>query len=204
MMGLYSLKPWFATKLTMVRRVLIEHDVSPNTISVFGIVFAAVAGVSLALLPAPIAALPVLVFLVLRLAAANLDGSVARETGKQTRWGSVLNEVGDRAADLLLLAGLLPHLPLALALGLLLAASGPSWISLAGAAAGLPRLNGGPMGKTDRCLLLVLAAATGWYLVVAVAVIVGSVCTVALRLTQIASDRGITISPPEFAGADRV
>jgi CDP-diacylglycerol---glycerol-3-phosphate 3-phosphatidyltransferase len=183
--GLYALKAWFAARLTLIRAVLVRHRVNPNTISVAGILFAACAGASLALLPAPVAAVPVTLFLVARLAAANLDGSVARESGRQTRWGGVLNEIGDRLADLLVLAGLLAHVSLPLALGVLLASSVPSWVSLAGAAAGLRRINGGPVGKTERCLLMVLAAATGWYTVFAVIVLAGSALTGLVRLVRL-------------------
>lgn len=187
--GLYALKAWFAARLRLVREALVRREVSPNTISVAGILFAACAGVSLALLDAPAAVVPVALFLVARLAAANLDGSVARETGRQTRWGGVLNEVGDRVADLLVLAGLLAHVPLPLALGVLLASSVPSWVSLAGAAAGLHRINGGPVGKTERCLLVVLAAATGWYTVFAVIVLAGSALTGLVRLVRLSRHR---------------
>lgn len=189
--GLYSLKAWFAARLTFVRVVLVRRGVSPNTISLAGILFAAGAGLSLALLPAPVAALPVTLLLVARLAAANLDGSVARESGRQTRWGAVLNEFGDRAADLLVLAGLLAHVSLPLALGVLLAASMPSWVSLAGAAAGTRRINGGPVGKTERCLLVALAAATGWYTAFAVVVLAGSVLTGLLRMVRLAREHEI-------------
>lgn len=187
--GLYALKGWFAARLRLVREVLVRRRVSPNTISVAGIVFAACAGASLTWMSAPMAAIPVTLFLVLRLAAANLDGSVARETGRQTRWGGVLNEVGDRVADLVVLAGLLVHVSLPLALGVLLASSVPSWVSLAGAAVGLRRINGGPVGKTERCLLMALAAATGWYTVFAVIVLAGSALTGLVRLKRLAGQR---------------
>lgn len=187
--GLYSLKGWFAARLRVIRELLVRKGVSPNAISVAGIVFAAGAGASLALVPAPVAAIPVTLFLVLRLAAANLDGSVARETGRQTRWGGVLNEVGDRVADLLVLAGLLTQVSLPLALGVLLASSVPSWVSLAGAAAGLRRINGGPVGKTERCLLVALTAVTGWYTVFAVIVLAGSAITGLVRLVRLSGHR---------------
>ena len=74
----------------------------------------------------------------------------------------MLNELGDRAADLLVLAGFLTLAPLWLVAAAGLAATLPSWVSLAGAAAGAPRRNGGPVGKTERCLLVVVAAASGW------------------------------------------
>ena len=35
----------------------------------------------------------------------------------------------------------------------------PTFVSLAGAGAGAPRLNGGPWGKTERCAVVVVATA---------------------------------------------
>ena len=80
---------------------------------------------------------------------------------RATPFGSVLNEVGDRAAELAALAGCLAFAPAALVLAAALAATLPSWVALAGAAAGLERIQGGPVGKTERCLLLALLAAVG-------------------------------------------
>lgn len=185
MLGLYALKPWFAGQLSAARRHCVLRGISPNSLSVAGVLSAGAAAVSLAVLPAPFAALPVAVFLTARLAFANLDGTVARESGKETPLGSVLNEAGDRGADLVVLLGLLPHVPLPLVLAALLASSLPSWMSLAGAAAGVGRINGGPVGKTERCLIAVVAAASGWYVEAAVAVAAGSLLTCALRAIQI-------------------
>ena len=74
-----------------------------------------------------------------RLACANLDGTLARESGRTTRFGSVLNEVGDRVAELAALAGTLVFAPVPVVVAAMLAAPAPSWVALAGAAAGEPR-----------------------------------------------------------------
>ncbi|WP_167502290.1 CDP-alcohol phosphatidyltransferase family protein [Streptomyces malaysiensis] len=185
MNGLYALKPWFARRLTLLRRKLIRSGVSPNVVTFAGMLCAGAAAASFALLPAPWAVVPVVVFLTARLACANLDGSIARETGKQTRLGSLLNEIGDRVADLLVILGFLPHISPSLVLGALLASSAPSWISIAGAAAGVRRINGGPMGKTERCLVVAVAAASGWYVPAAVVIVVGSALTAGVRLFQV-------------------
>lgn len=128
------------------------------------------------------AALPVAVLLAARLAFANLDGALARDTGRTTRRGAVLNELGDRVADLVVLVGFLTLAPLWLVALTGLAATLPSWVSLAGAAAGAPRRNGGPVGKTERCLLVVVAAASGWAVPVLTVIAVGSLLTAGLRL----------------------
>ncbi|MFJ1625045.1 CDP-alcohol phosphatidyltransferase family protein [Streptomyces sp. NPDC088190] len=183
MNGLYALKPWYADRLSGVRASLVRHEVSPDTLTAAGVVAAAGAAAALAWLPAgPTAALPVALLLAARLAFANLDGALARDTGRTTRRGAVLNEFGDRVADLVVLAGFLALAPLWLVAVAGLAATLPSWVSLAGAAAGAPRRNGGPVGKTERCLLVVVAAASGWAVPVLTVIAAGSLLTAALRL----------------------
>jgi CDP-diacylglycerol--glycerol-3-phosphate 3-phosphatidyltransferase len=182
--GLYALKPWYADRLAGVRRGLAERGVTPGAVTAAGVGFGALAGLALATVRNPaIAAVLVAALLALRLAAANLDGSLARETGTSTRWGAVVNELGDRAAELAALAGCFALAPPWVVLLAMLAASAPSWVALAGAATGANRINGGPVGKTERCLLLVVLAAAPGYAGVLLAVLgVGSALTAVVRL----------------------
>lgn len=182
--GLYALKPWYADALTGVRGRLLGAGVSPNAVSLVGVGFGALAGVALATVSSPaLAAVLVGALLAARLAAANLDGALARESGRSTRWGAVCNELGDRAAELAVLAGCFALAPGWLVVTAMLAASAPSWVALAGVAAGATRINGGPVGKTERCLLLVVLAALPAHAGVVLAVIAaGSALTAALRL----------------------
>ncbi|MEU8888809.1 CDP-alcohol phosphatidyltransferase family protein [Streptomyces sp. NPDC048442] len=184
--GLYALKPWYAARLSGVRASLVRRRVSPDTLTAAGVVCAAGAAAAVAWVPAPYAALPVAVLLAARLAFANLDGALARDTGRTTRRGALLNELGDRAADLIVVAGFLTLAPLWLVATAGLAATLPSWISLAGAAAGAERLNGGPVGKTERCLLVVVAAAVpGWAVPVLAVLAAGSALTAAVRCARL-------------------
>ncbi len=161
--GLYSFKSWYADLLAPVRRLLVDTGVSPAAITMAGIVFGGGAGAALALVrPGLVAGTVVAVLLAARLGCANLDGGVARDGDRATPFGSVLNEAGDRVAELLALAGCLAFAPAALVLAAALAATLPSWVALAGAAAGLPRVQGGPVGKTERCLVLALMAFAGF------------------------------------------
>ncbi|GAA2567787.1 MULTISPECIES: CDP-alcohol phosphatidyltransferase family protein [Streptomyces] len=185
MNGLYAFKPWYTEQLSGVRAALVRREVSPDTLTAAGVVCAAGAAGALATLPAPWACLPVALLLAARLAFANLDGALARDTGRTTRRGSVLNELGDRCADLVVLAGFLALAPLWLVALTGLAATLPSWVSLAGSAAGAERLNGGPVGKTERCLLTVVAAATGWAVPVLAVIAAGSALTAVLRLGRL-------------------
>ena len=59
---------------------------------------------------------------------------------------------------------------------------------IAAAGAGAARLNGGPFGKTERCLAAVVAAALPQYLaMIAWAIIVGSAVTACVRLARTAA-----------------
>ena len=185
--GLYSFKAWYARRLAPVRRRLVAANVPPSLITMTGICFGAAAGAVLALMrPGPAAGAAVAALLAARLACANLDGGVARDGDRATPFGAVLNELGDRAAELAVLAGCLALAPAALVLAAALAATLPSWVALAGAAAGLGRIQGGPVGKTERCLLLALIAGIGWPVVLLWLLAAGSALTAAVRLARLA------------------
>jgi CDP-diacylglycerol--glycerol-3-phosphate 3-phosphatidyltransferase len=192
MNGLYALKPWFTGLLTPILNAAVARNVSPDVFTAAGVVAAGAAGVAIAFGIWPLAAL----FLLLRLAGANLDGAVARARGVSRPWGFVLNEIGDRTSDLLTFAGLAvfaarqagpgfhwlswPVLQVLLAA---LAATLPTFASLAAAAAGATRRNGGPLGKTERCLFVLLATIFPVLLPVVLTQLVnGSLITTVLRL----------------------
>src|SRR5215469_5678654 len=184
--GLYICKSWYADRLALVRQGLVAANVPPTVITTAGIFFGAGAGVALALLrPGPVAGLAVATLLAARLACANLDGGVARDGDRATPFGSVLNELGDRAAELAALGGCLAFAPAALVLAAALAATLPSWVALAGAAAGLRRLQGGPVGKTERCMLFALLAGLGHPGMFLTVLAAGSALTAAVRLARL-------------------
>jgi CDP-diacylglycerol--glycerol-3-phosphate 3-phosphatidyltransferase len=192
MIGLYALKPWYTRRLTPILNAAVAHNVSPDAFTAAGVVAAGAAGAFVALGWWPLAAL----FLALRLAGANLDGAVARARGASRPWGFVVNEIGDRTADLLTFAGLAvfaarrggPGLhwlswPVLQVLVAALAAALPTFASLAAAAAGATRRNGGPLGKTERCLFVVIATAIPFVMPVILTQLVnGSILTTVLRL----------------------
>ena len=192
MNGLYKLKPWYTKRLTPIVNTAVKHQVSPDVFTAAGVLSAGAAGAAIALGWWPLAAL----FLAMRLAGANLDGAVARARGVSRPWGFVVNEIGDRASDLLAFAGLAvwaarqhgPGLhwlswPVLQVLLAALAATLPTFASLAAAAAGAQRRNGGPLGKTERCLFMVLAAAFPVIMpVILMQLVNGSLITTVLRL----------------------
>ena len=121
---------------------------------------------------------------------------MARARGVSRPFGFVLNEIGDRLSDLFIMAGLVglalrtgsSTTTVYLTLIALAAATLPTFISLAAAGAGAARLNGGPFGKTERCLAAVVAAALPQYLaIIAWVIIIGSAVTACVRLARTAT-----------------
>ena len=182
MRGLYAAKPWFTRQLERFVTVAVNRGWSPDAFTAVGVAFAVVAAGGLLVGWWPL----VLIGLVGRLAGANLDGAVARARGVSRPFGFVLNEIGDRASDLLPLAALsilawqtgsVPALVAALVA--MTAASWPTFISLSAAAAGAPRINGGPFGKTERTLTVFLMSVAFIWFPVDAGIIVGSAVIIA-------------------------
>ena len=159
MASLYSLKNWFTRVLAPVLNFSIRLGLSPDAFTVVGIAGAAVAAFGVLNYSALIVTLGCIV----RLAGANLDGALARARGKASDHGFLKNEIGDRLADFTML-GSFALLPIVsseptlfqLTVFAILVSALPTMISLLGYAKGAPRLNGGPVGKTERCLIVVL------------------------------------------------
>jgi CDP-diacylglycerol--glycerol-3-phosphate 3-phosphatidyltransferase len=161
MPGAYQLKPWFQGVLGGVARTLIRRRVHPDVLTGAALGLAMVGGA--ALITSRWAA-PLLLLvppLVLARTALNaLDGMVARGSGLDRPWGTVLNELGDRLADIALFAGLAlaPGAESRLGAATLVLLLLSSYAGTVAQAAGGQRQYGGIMGKADRMLVLGLAA----------------------------------------------
>ena len=191
MRSLYALKYWYTRRLGFLIQGSVRRGISPDVWTAAGVLAAAAGCGAIIMGWWPLA----LVLLAARLGGANLDGAVARARGVSRPFGFVLNELGDRLSDLLIMAGLVglalrtaaPTSTLVLTLVALAAASLPTFISLSAAGAGAARLNGGPFGKTERCLAAVVATALPQHLApIAWVIVVGSVLTAMARLLRTA------------------
>ena len=160
MKSLYSLKPWFSRLLKPVLKASIRAKISPDVYTLLNVVFGALAGLAATWLNGWL----VLLFVLLRLACANLDGALARalqalNDSPPKKSGFTKNEIGDRLADFGMLFGLFylagQKYSLTALLAILVAAV-PTVISLIGVSKGLARINSGPFGKTERCFATVL------------------------------------------------
>ncbi len=134
-------------------------NVSPNTLSWGGAVFAAFAGVAF-LFPGgwPLVLGALFVFLNALLDA--LDGKVAKITGKASRRGDFLDHVLDRYADVLMLGGiaLSPYCPVWLGLLAIVGVLLTSYMGTQAQAVGAGRDYGGALGRADRLVILIVAA----------------------------------------------
>ena len=192
MVSLYSLKYWYTRRLGVIIQASVRRGISPDLWTAVGVIAAALGCGALVMGWWPLA----FILLAARLGGANLDGAVARARDVSRPFGFVLNEIGDRVSDLFIMAGLVglalrtgsSTTTVYLTLIALATATLPTFISLAAAGAGAARLNGGPFGKTERCLAAVVAAALPQYLsIIAWVIIVGSAVTACVRLARTAA-----------------
>lgn len=181
MLTVYQLKPAFQQSLRPGVTRLAAAGVTANQVTLAALALSVLAGIAIALWPTarwPLLALPVV--LLLRMALNAIDGMLAREHGMQSRLGAVLNELGDVLSDtaLYLPLALLPGVPAALVVGLVLGAVLTELAGIMAVQIGASRRYDGPMGKSDRALwlgalalLLGLGAPVGWWLTIAFIII---------------------------------
>jgi phosphatidylglycerophosphate synthase len=191
---------------------LARRRVPPNSISLAGMVFAALAGVCLAVsgLDDAVPRAPLLVgagaLIQLRLACNLLDGMVAIEGGLKTKSGELYNDAPDRLADTLVLVGAGYGIAWGTwgpTLGWLAAvlAVMPAYVRVLGVSVGTPAYFLGPMAKQHRMATLTAACVLGTleslvvqpYVgamvgVALVAIVAGSMLTVGRRLRCVAAD----------------
>ncbi|HEX2253489.1 MAG TPA: CDP-alcohol phosphatidyltransferase family protein [Thermoanaerobaculia bacterium] len=182
MPSIYDLKPAFQALLRPLTAGFARAGVSANQVTVAAVVLSAAAGAAVALAPAarwPLLLLPAV--LLVRMGLNAVDGMLAREHGLKSRLGAVLNELGDVVADaaLYLPLALVPGVPAALVVAVVVAAT---WSEMTGVVVhtlGASRRYDGPMGKSDRAfvfgalgLALGLGAPAGAWLAATLALVV--------------------------------
>lgn len=155
-MSLRALRPVAQRALRPVVRLLATAGVTPNALSLTSTALALVGGASLAggLRPAAAVAL-----LGARLVLDVLDGELARATGRTSRAGAFLNDVGDGLDDVLLYGGLALGMGSAAMFAFAALGAATELVAVAGLAHGAPRSQAGPLGKVDRMLVVGLIAA---------------------------------------------
>ena len=158
---LYRAKPAITRALDPVLAALERARVSPDVLTLAAIPIGALAGAAILVSPSvPLALLLVPLAVALRLTGNLLDGALARRTGRVHARGELYNEVGDRSADVLMLAPV-AFVPGAIAAavwaGVILAVLA-SFTAVATKAAGGPRTYRGILSKPGRMALLTVSA----------------------------------------------
>lgn len=147
-------------------KALAAIGLTPNAISVIGILFAGAGAYAFASAPygSPWLWLAGALGIQLRLAANMLDGLVAVEEGKASATGPLYNEAPDRAEDALLLiaAGYGAGIP-ELGYGATVLAFGTAYIRALGGALGFAQDFVGPMAKQHRMFVLTLASIVAFF-----------------------------------------
>jgi CDP-diacylglycerol--glycerol-3-phosphate 3-phosphatidyltransferase len=157
MISVYKIKPAFQKLLQPVLKALHSIGVTANQLTLAAIALSVGLGymflhyeeypVTLLLLPAG---------LLLRMALNALDGMMARQFNMQSRLGEILNELGDVLSDLAIIFPLvvIPGLNpiIVVAFGVLAVMN--EFAGLMGRALGGERRYEGPMGKSDRALII--------------------------------------------------
>jgi phosphatidylglycerophosphate synthase len=192
-------------------RWLQQAGVRPNQISVLGVAIAAFAAVCLVLAGRSEGGVRAVLLVVaavaipFRLLCNMLDGMLAVEGGLKTASGELYNELPDRLADLLLLAGAgyaIENVPWGAELGWAAAAAAllTAYVRTLGVAAGAAQHFDGPLAKPRRmhlliaaCLLSAVETVAGWpqgrVMVIALVIMIGGgVVTIVRRLQRIVAD----------------
>lgn len=160
-MTLYAVKPRFQQALRPALQFAVRRSLSANALTRAAVVVSAVGGAILAFSgKEPRLLLVAVPVVAVRLALNALDGMLARQTGTASPTGELLNELGDRLGDLLLLGGLVMagHADLRLGAAVLGVVALPAMVGVASRAAGGERRYDGPLSKPDRMVGLAAAA----------------------------------------------
>lgn len=194
----------------LLARQLARFGVRPNAVSIASVVFAGAAGFCLAISPAAGSDMRAALLLAaaalvqLRLLCNLLDGMLAVEEGLATRSGVLYNEIPDRIADVLVLAGAgyaAANAPWGAVLGWTAAALAlfTAYIRVFGGSLGLTQSFAGPMAKQHRMFTVtvaaIMSAAEAWLWLPMYAmrlglviVVLGSIVTAARRIHRIAKE----------------
>jgi putative enzyme len=197
MISVYKLKPKFQQLLHPLLVWLHQKKVTANEITIVAIVFSLGIGIlfwEASKVPLFFLALPV--GLLIRMILNALDGMMAREFGQTSRLGEILNELGDVVSDVFIFFPLLKYHPesLYLVVGFIVLSVLNEFAGIMGKVLGGERRYEGPMGKSDRALLVGiygLLTYFGVYIAAYSQVIFGIVIALLLLSTLIRLKKGL-------------
>ncbi|MEM9014259.1 MAG: CDP-alcohol phosphatidyltransferase family protein [Pseudomonadota bacterium] len=193
MASIYDAKAQFQNFLRPLSNRLVSLGVTANQVTILACALSAFYGLGLWLGDTPqwmLIALPAFQFI--RMAMNAIDGMLAREHGQKSPLGALLNELTDVIADvaLYLPLALMPGMPAALIVGVVLIGVISEFAGVAALSVGSGRRYDGPFGKSDRAfffgalaLALGLGLAPGqWTNIVFFIAIAASILTILNRI----------------------
>jgi CDP-diacylglycerol--glycerol-3-phosphate 3-phosphatidyltransferase len=156
MISVYQLKPKFQALLQPILSRLHNWSFTPNSLTILALLLSLAMGCYSLNGDQTIALILMPIVLLLRMALNALDGMMARQFNMQSKTGAVLNEIGDVVSDIVL------YYPLYLLFAMdqiwimtfLLLSVLNEFAGLLGQAVSGERRYDGPMGKSDRALVV--------------------------------------------------
>jgi CDP-diacylglycerol--glycerol-3-phosphate 3-phosphatidyltransferase len=157
MVTLYDIKPWFQSILRPKVADLAAHGVTANEVTLAALAMSCGVGALVWLFPN--SSLVLLLFVValgIRMALNAIDGMLAREHAMKSALGGFLNEITDVVSDaaLYLPLAVLPAANAPLVVLFVLLAVIAEMTGVVAAAQGGSRRYDGPMGKSDRAVVI--------------------------------------------------
>jgi CDP-diacylglycerol--glycerol-3-phosphate 3-phosphatidyltransferase len=156
MVSVYDVKPRFQALLRPLTDNLARSGVTANQVTIAASVLSIAVGTAIGLVRDSRMLLLLPLALFIRMALNAIDGMLAREHGQKSRLGAILNELGDVVSDaalylpLALVSGFCPYLMI----GIVLLAVVGEMAGVVAVQIGASRRYEGPMGKSDRALVL--------------------------------------------------
>jgi CDP-diacylglycerol--glycerol-3-phosphate 3-phosphatidyltransferase len=156
MISVYKIKPAFQQLLKPVLHFLYKIGFTANGITWLAILLSIGTGLFCWFYPNHFALLILPLALLLRMALNALDGMMARTYNMQSKKGEILNELGDLISDFIMFAPLLMlfKLNIFLLIGFLFLSMVNEYTGILGKAVSGERRYEGPMGKSDRALIV--------------------------------------------------
>ena len=156
MISVYQLKPKFQQLLRPLVNGVARKGITANEITVVAMLLSVITGVAIVISNSLVALLALPIILLIRMALNAIDGMLAREHNQQSKLGAFLNEIGDVISDLFLIIPLIiiPDISLWLLAAFAFTALLTEFAGILGVMVWAERQYQGPMGKSDRALVL--------------------------------------------------
>jgi len=156
MISMYNIKPKFQQLLRPVLGKMYSIGVTANGITWAAVILSFINGILFFWKPNGFMLVVLPVSLLFRMALNALDGMMAREYNMQSKKGELLNELGDVLADtaMFLPLILLPNLHPMILIGFVILGIVNEFTGVLAKAINGERRYEGPMGKSDRALLV--------------------------------------------------